>query len=110
MDNVKEITNDNFKKEVLSNGTPVLVDFWAEWCGPCKALSPVVKELSEEYAGKLKVCKAKVDDNYNSVSKYKVSALPTIAIFKNGEIVSKEIGLNAKNKIKSNIEEVLCQE
>ena len=104
---IRNITDENFQQEVLSHDKPVLVDFWAEWCSPCKALSPVMTELSDEYQGRVKVCKVNTEDNHNLVSKYKISSLPTSIMFKNGEIVNKTIGMNSKKKFQSDIEEAL---
>ena len=89
-------TDQNFEDEVLNSDKPVLVDFWAEWCGPCKALGPVIDELASEYAGKVKVGKFDTSTNTDVPVKFSISALPTILIFKDGAIVEKLMGLRGK--------------
>jgi len=98
-DNVTNITDSDFEKEVLESDLPVLVDFWAEWCGPCKMLTPIIKELSEELQGKVKVLKMNIDDNPDTPSKYGIRSIPTIMLFKNGEQKDTKIGLQQKNSL-----------
>lgn len=86
------ITKDNFNDEVKNSQIPVLVDFWAPWCGPCKMLGPVVAKISEEYDGKIKVCKINVDEEENLARQYMVMSIPTLIAFNNGEIIKKTIG------------------
>lgn len=87
------ILNANtFEKEVLNCDKPVLVDFWATWCGPCKMIAPLISQLAEKYEGKIKVCKADVDENAELATSYGVSSIPTLLIFKNGEVVAQRIG------------------
>ncbi len=86
------VTDNNFEAEVLKAEGPVLVDFWAEWCGPCKALSPVIDQLSEELSGKVKIVKVNIDQAPNAPTKYGVRGIPTLMIFKNGEIVDTRVG------------------
>ena len=93
------VNDKNFKQEVLESTTPVLVDFWAEWCGPCLMVGPVVKEIAEEYTGKLKVCKVNVDEANSTAAKYQVMSIPTLAVFKNGEIVEKTVGALPKSEL-----------
>lgn len=98
------IVNDtNFKEEVLESDIPALVDFWAEWCGPCLMVAPVLKEIAEEYKGKLKVCKVNVDGAPNTASKYGVMSIPTLAIFKNGKVVDKIVGALPKTELEPTI-------
>lgn len=91
-------TDENFAKDVLKHDTLVLVDFWAAWCAPCKAMLPVIENLAKSYSGKLKVGKINIDEQPTTPSKYAVQAIPTVLLFKNGEVVDKIIGLNNKAK------------
>jgi len=94
--NTLEFTDANFEQEVLKADRPVLVDFWAEWCGPCKALGPVIDELARDYTGKVKVGKVNTDSNTGISVKFSVSAIPTVILFNKGEIVEKFVGLRGK--------------
>ena len=94
--NTIEFTDDNFEVEVLQSDQPVLVDFWAEWCGPCKMLAPTIDELAEDFAGKAKVGKVETDNNKDIAMKYGISALPTVLIFKGGEVKETIVGLRGK--------------
>jgi thioredoxin 1 len=96
-----QITNENFEAEVLQSDKPVLVDFWAEWCGPCKQVLPIIEELAEdtELATKIKIGKINVDEQMELARKYRVMTIPTLAIFKNGEIAQKEIGAKQKDEL-----------
>jgi len=101
------LTKDNFKQEVLQSDIPVLVDFWAEWCGPCKMLSPTIDEISKEYAGKLKVAKLNIDEAAEIASEYGVMSIPTLIIFKKGEVASQTVGSVPKEKIVATIEPLI---
>ena len=101
------ITADNFEAEVLNSDIPVIVDFWAEWCGPCKMLSPTVDAIAGEYEGKVKVFKLDVQTEAAVASKYGVSSIPTLLFFKGGEIADRVVGLKPKNDITSRIDPLL---
>lgn len=101
-------TDQNFEAEVLKSQTPVLVDFWAEWCTPCRIVSPVVEELATEYGDKLKVGKLNVDENQQSSMNYSVMSIPTIMLFKGGQPVKAVIGAQPKENFKKAIDEVLA--
>jgi thioredoxin 1 len=89
---VQEISDTSFEKEVLKSDQPVLIDFWAPWCGPCKAIGPIVEELSNEYSGRLKVVKMNVDDNPQTPSKYGVRGIPNLILFKSGQVQDQIVG------------------
>ena len=94
------LTDDNFEEEVLKSETPVLVDFWAPWCGPCKVLGPVIEELAEEFKDKkVKIAKMNVDENQTAPGKYGVMSIPTIIIFKGGQVVEQMVGVQPKEKL-----------
>ena len=93
------ITDQNFEAEVLKSSTPVLIDFWAVWCGPCRAIAPVVEQLASEYEGKVKIGKLDVDENPDTAVKYGVRSIPTLLVFKNGQVVDTIIGAVQKNVI-----------
>ncbi|TYP51673.1 thioredoxin [Thermosediminibacter litoriperuensis] len=93
------LTDDNFEQEVLKSDVPVLVDFWAPWCGPCRMMAPVIDELATEYEGKIKVGKLNVDENPNSAGAYGVMSIPTLILFKDGQPAKKMIGFRPKKEI-----------
>ena len=98
------VSDANFKREVIESDIPVLVDFWAEWCGPCKMIAPVISEIAAEYSGRLKVCKLNVEEGPHTSSEHGVMNIPTLAIFKNGEVADKIIGVVPKNDLVARIE------
>jgi thioredoxin 1 len=102
-----EITDNNFEEEVLKSTTPVLVDFWAEWCGPCKMLSPVIDEISKEMAAKLKVVKINIDTSPNVPSKLGIRGIPTMILFKDGEQVATKVGALPKASITEWVNSIL---
>jgi len=104
--NVIEFTDDNFQQEVLESDTPVVIDFWAEWCGPCKAMSPLMDQLADEYAGQVKVGKLDVDTARKTAMTYNISAIPTVIIFKDGQPHRKFVGITSLDDLKSALEQV----
>ncbi len=103
----KETTDSNFENDVLKSGTPVLVDFWAEWCPPCRALAPKLEEIAQELKGKLDVRKVNVDDNPNVASKFGVVSIPTMIIFKDGRQMEKMVGNHPKDSIVTTLSKYL---
>ncbi|MFA4888992.1 MAG: thioredoxin [Candidatus Omnitrophota bacterium] len=104
---IAHLSDVNFKKEVLESDLPVLVDFWAEWCGPCKAIAPIVEDLAKEFAGKLKIGKLNVDHNSKAASAYGVMSIPTLMFFKKGKVMGQVTGALNKAGLKKKIEENL---
>ena len=93
------ITAENFEAEVLKSDIPVLVDFWASWCGPCKIIGPVISEIAEEYAGKVKVGKINVDEQMSLAMEYQVASIPTLIVFKNGQVAKRTVGVQPKENL-----------
>ena len=99
-----EFTEDNFEELALKSDKPVLVDFWAEWCGPCKMIAPVLVELADEYGEKLKVCKMDVDANPDTAPKYRIRGIPTLILFNNGEVAGTKVGALSKSQLSAFID------
>ncbi len=95
-ENLIVITSDNFEAEVLKSDIPVMVDFWASWCGPCRMVSPIIDELANDFSGNAKIGKINVDEQMELAEKYKVMSIPTVIVFKNGEVVDKAVGARSK--------------
>ncbi|MCH7926936.1 MAG: thioredoxin [Deltaproteobacteria bacterium] len=106
--NINVFSDENFENEVLNSETPVLVDFWAPWCGPCRIIAPVVEELSETYEGKLKVGKLNVDDNQKTSMKFGIRSIPTLLVFKDGEVAEQIIGAVPKTEIERVVIKVMA--
>jgi thioredoxin 1 len=105
-EHVKEFTDQNFEQEVLKSGSPVLVDFWAEWCGPCRMLAPTIDKLANDYAGKVKVGKLDTDANRDVAMRYGISAIPTVLLFKDGQVSQKFVGLRNERDFKEALDAV----
>ena len=101
--NVLEITDDNFEETVLNSDTPIVVDFWAEWCPPCKLIAPSLEQLADEYVGTFKVGKLNVDDNRETAMKYGIRGIPTLLVIKEGDVAEQIVGAHAKNTLKDKI-------
>ena len=106
-ENVQTFTDGNFEESVIKAGGPVLVDFWAEWCGPCKRLAPTVDALASDYAGKITVGKLNVDDNPNTAFKFQIRGIPALLLFKGGQVVESVVGLAPKEDLKAKIDKHL---
>jgi len=98
-EHIHHVTDDTFEAEVLQSPGPVLVDYWAEWCGPCKAIAPTLEEVAKEYTGKLKVAKVNVDENQEIPRKYGIRGIPTLMLFKNGNIEATKVGALSKSQL-----------
>lgn len=105
MHNIKELSDRDFETEVLQSAEPVLVDFWAPWCGPCRMIAPIVEELATENSGALKVAKINIDDSPNTAASFGVSSIPTLMIFKNGEVVDRFVGVQPKKRLQDAIDQ-----
>lgn len=105
MADVTELSDSNFETEVLQSGEPVLVDFWAPWCGPCRMIAPLIGELAKENAGSVKFAKINIDNNPNVAAKYGVSSIPTLMVFKNGEVIDRFVGVQPKSRLQEALDQ-----
>lgn len=104
---IVELTDSNFESEVVNSDVPVLVDFWAEWCQPCRMLAPTIDAIADEYQGKVKVGKVDIDNNREVATNHAISSIPTVIIFRNGEVEKKFVGLTSKDQFKSTLDELV---
>jgi len=98
-DNIVHVSDDSFDSDVIGSDVPVLVDFWAEWCGPCKMIAPILNEIADEYAGKIKICKVDVDSNPEAAAKFNVRGIPTLLVFKGGAVEATKVGALSKAQL-----------
>jgi len=104
--NIVSLTQENFAREVLESTTPVLVDFWAEWCGPCKMIAPILDELAQEYDGRVKIGKVDIDHEQTLATQYSVRAIPTLLLFNQGQVADQIVGLRSKRDLKASFDRV----
>lgn len=99
MSDIQYITDDSFEADVLNSDTPVLVDYWADWCGPCKMIAPILEEIAGDYDGKVKIAKLNIDENPSTPPKYGIRGIPTLMLFKNGEVEATKVGALSKSQL-----------
>ncbi len=104
-DKILALSDDNFEDEVLKSGKPVLVDYWAEWCGPCKMITPILEDIAEEYSDRLTIAKLNIDDNPNTPPKYGIRGIPTLMLFKDGQVEATKVGALSKSQLTAFLEQ-----
>src|SRR5215471_21263492 len=104
--NIINLTKENFEQEVIQAPTPILVDFWAEWCGPCKMIAPILDELADEYSGRVRIGKVNIEDQQNLAAEYGVSAIPTLLLFHQGQVTEQLVGFKSKRELKAAFDRV----
>ncbi len=105
--NIVTVTTDNFEKEIASSPTPVVLDFWAEWCGPCKMIAPILDELATEYTGKIRIGKVNIDEHQDLAVRFRINSIPTLLFFKNGQVVDQVVGMRSKRDFKAKIDQMV---
>ena len=105
--NIITLTSDNFQQEVIKSPTPVLVDFWAEWCGPCKMIAPILDELADEYSGRVHIGKVDIDQHQALAAEYGVRAIPTLLLFQNGQVAEQIVGLRSKRDLRASFDKLV---
>ena len=108
MSSARDVTDQNFDTEVLGSEKPIMVDFWAEWCGPCRAVSPILDQIATEHSEKIDVVKLNVDDNHETAMKYQITSIPTMKVFRGGEVVKTVIGAKPKPALEADLQEFLA--
>ena len=108
MSDAKAVTDDSFQADVLDSSDTIMVDFWAEWCGPCRAVSPILDQIAEEHADKIKIVKLNVDDNPQMAMKYQITSIPRMMVFRNGEVVKSVLGAKPKPALEAELAEFLA--
>ena len=98
-DNITHVSKDSFDEDVLKSDKPVLVDYWAEWCGPCKMIAPILEELATEYGDRVKICKVDVDENQDTAARFGIRGIPTLMLFKNGDVEATKVGALSKSQL-----------
>jgi thioredoxin 1 len=106
-EHIHHVTDDSFQTEVLNSQTPVLVDYWADWCGPCKMIAPILDEVAKEYAGRLKIAKLNIDENQDTPRRYGIRGIPTLMLFKNGSVEAQKVGAVSKSQLSAFIDSSL---
>jgi thioredoxin 1 len=105
--NIMTVSSASFDKDVVASSTPVIVDFWAEWCGPCKMIAPILDELATEYTGKVQIAKVNIDEHQDLAVRFRINSIPTLLFFKNGQVVDQVVGMRSKKDFKTKIDQML---